>query len=35
MHSLYIPSTYMMMKVMRACICVEEPEDLWIYDLTK
>ena len=35
MESLFLPSRQVMIKIMRACIGVESPEKLWIYDLTK
>ena len=35
MESLFLPSRQIMVKIMRACINVESPEKLWIYDLTK
>lgn len=34
MESLYLPSRYVMIRIMRACIAVDSPEKLWIYDLT-
>ena len=27
----YLPSDYLLFKMMKACIGVSEPEDLWIY----
>lgn len=32
--SLGLPSQEMMYKLMRACICVDKIEDLWIYELS-
>ena len=29
-HSIYIPRKEIMLKIMRACIGVKKPEDLWI-----
>ena len=29
---IYIPSVHIMLKMMRACIGISKPDDLWLYN---